>query len=248
MPLVGTRAVNAFDNGPLVTEIGAEPWLLPGCGILQIMYEIDADAMTSLLPPALHPTIPPTVVLTVTNVPESPAGAFVMAEAKVGSRSGARPRGLLVSGFVSTQAAANALAARWGYALKVADVSLSKRYDRVVGKATAGGSIALDMTLLNPEPIAGNDIQYLANLNVARLKKDGAEVARLVQADPEFTFRSADRGQPLLETFDAAAFGLEGAVPVFAVSASYAVADIQMPELRYLVDPAKTPMTAVERI
>ena len=46
MPLVGTRAVNAFDNGPLVTEIGAEPWLLPGCGILQIMYEIDADAMT----------------------------------------------------------------------------------------------------------------------------------------------------------------------------------------------------------
>ncbi len=65
MPLVGTRPVNAFDNGPLVTEIGAEPWLLPGCGILQIMYEIDADAMTSLLPPALHPTIPPTVVLTV---------------------------------------------------------------------------------------------------------------------------------------------------------------------------------------
>lgn len=248
MPLVGTRPVNAFDNGPLVTEIGAEPWLLPGCGILQIMYEIDADAMTSLLPPALHPTIPPTVVLTVTNVPESPAGAFTMAEAKVGSRSGARPRGLLVSGFVSTQAAADALGARWGYPLKVADVALTKRYDRVAGIVHAGGSTPLDMTLLNPEPIAGNDIQYLANLNVARLQKDAQQVARLVQSDPEYTFRSADRGQPHLEAFDAGAFGLEGAVPVYAVSASYAVADIQMPELRYLVDPSKSPIAAVERI
>lgn len=248
MPLVGTRPINAFDGGPLVTELGAKPWTLPGCGILQLMYEIDADAMTSLLPPALHPTIPPTVVLTVTNVPESPAGAFVMAEAKVGSRSGARPRGLLISGFVSTQAAAEALAARWGYPLKVADVSLTKRYDRVIGVARTSGSTALDMTLMNPEPIAGNDIQYLANLNVAKLAKDGAEVARLVQSDPEYTFRSADRGQPHLETFDAAAFGLEGAVPVYPVSASYAVADIQMPELRYLVDPSKAPIAAVERI
>lgn len=248
MPLVGTRPVSAFDNGPLVTQLGAEPWTLPGCGILQIMYEIDADAMTSLLPPALHPTIPPTVVLTVTNVPESPAGAFVMAEAKIGSRSGARPRGLLVSGFVSTQAAADALAAHWGYPLNVADVTLSKRYDRLVGKAVAGGATVLDMTLLNPEPIAGNDIQYLANLNTARLQKDGAEVPRLVQSDPEYSFRSADRGKPELETFDAAAFGLAGAVPIFAVSASYAVADIQMPELRYLVDPSKSPIAAVERI
>jgi hypothetical protein len=248
MPLVGTRSVDAFNGGPLVSQLDAETWTLPGCGILQLMYEVDAEAMTSLLPPALHPTIPPTVVLTVTNIPESPAGAFVLAEAKVGSRSGARPRGLLVSGFASTQAGADAFASRWGYPLKVADVSLMKRYDRVVGTVSMNGKTVLDMTLLNPEPIAGNDIQYLANLNTARIKRDGAEVARLIQSDPDYVFRSADRGKPHLEAFDAAAFGIDGAVPVYPVSASYAVADISMPEIRYLVDPAKPPLASVERI
>ena len=248
MPLVGTRPVEAFNGGPLVSQLDAETWTLPGCGILQLMYEVDAEAMTSLLPPALHPTIPPTVVLTVTNIPESPAGAFVLAEAKVGSRSGARPRGLLVAGFASTKEGADAFASRWGYPLKVADVSLMKRYDRVVGSVSVNGKAVLDMTLLNPEPIAGNDIQYLANLNTARIKRDGAEVARLIQSDPDYVFRSADRGKPHLEAFDAAAFGIEGAVPVYPVSASYAVADISMPEIRYLVDPAKPPLASVERI
>lgn len=248
MPLVGTRSVSAFEGGPKVRPLAGEQWLLPGCGILQVMYEIDADAITSLLPPALHPTIPPTVVFTITNVPESPVGPFVMAEAKVGSRSGARPRGLLVTGFVSTGAAADALGAAWGYPLRVAEVTLSKRYDRVSGRVVASGSSVLDMALMNPEPISGNDIQYLANLNVAQIERNSSWISRLVQSDPEFTFRSADRGGPHLEVFEVGAFGLAGAIPVFPVSASYAVADIQMPELRYVADPAKSPIAAVERL
>jgi hypothetical protein len=247
MPLVGTRPAASFENGPLVTEPQTESLTIASCGILQVMYEIDADAMTSLLPPALHPTIPPTVVFTVTNVPDSPAGPFVMAETKVGCRSGARPRGLLVNGFCSTPQAAQALAARWGYPMTAADVTFGKRYDRIQGTVNLNGKTVLDILLMNPEPIAGNDIQYLANLNVAKITRDGAVVSRLVQSDPDYTFRSADRGKPMLEAFDAEAFGLPGAVPIYAVSASYAVADIAMPELRYLVDPAKNPLAAVEK-
>ena len=248
MPLVGTREVSAFDGGPLVTHMESERWELPGCGILQLMYEIDADAMTSLLPPALHPTIPPTVVFTVTNVPESPAGPFVLAEAKIGSRSGARPRGLLTRGFCSSEKAISELGSRWGFPLQRAEVSLQKRYDRVVGEVTVDGRQLLQITLMNPEPIAGNDIQYLAGLNVARVERDGAQLSRLVQVDPDYVFRSADRGKPELGAFDAGAFGIPAAKPVWAVSASYAVADITMPDLRYLVDPAKPPLTAVERL
>jgi hypothetical protein len=212
------------------------------------MYEIDADAMTSLLPPALHPTIPPTVVLTVTNVPDSPAGPFVLAEAKIGCRSGARPRGLSVGAYCNSAQAITELASRWGYPLRQADVQLNKRYDRVTGEVAVNGAPVLQMNLMNPEPIAGNDIQYLAGLNVAKLERDGATVPRLVQVDPDYVFRSADRGKPELASFDSAAFGIAAAKPVWAVSASYAVADITMPELRYLVDPAKTPLTAVERL
>jgi len=248
MPLVGTREAASFDTGPLVTHLESDRWELPGCGILQLMYEIDASAMTSLLPPALHPTIPPTVVLTVTNVPESPAGPFVLAEAKVGCRSGARPRGLSMRGYCSSARAIEELAARWGYPLRQADVQLHKRYDRVTGEVVLQGRPILELNLMDPEPIAGNDIQYLAGLNVAKVQREGGPVPRLVQVDPDYVFRSADRGKPELGAFDADAFGLPGAVPVWPVSASYAVADITMPELRYLVDPAKPPLMSVERL
>lgn len=248
MPLVGTRALSAFDFGPVVTQPNGETWELPGAGILQIMYEIDAEAVTSLLPPALHPTVPPTVVLTITSVPESPAGPYTLAEARVGSRSGARPRGLSLGAFCNSPEAAKVLAARWGYPLTIGEVTLTRRYDRVTGKVMSNGKTVLEMRMMNPEPIAGNDIQYLAGLNAAKVERGGVVLSRLIQVDPDYVFRSADRGKPELEMFDAAAFKLDGARPHWPVSASYAVADIQMPELRYLVDSAKSPLTAVEQL
>ena len=75
-----------------------------------------------------------------------------------------------------------------------------------------------------------------------------ARFPRLIQVDPDYVFRSADRGKPELSTFDAPAFGLAGAIPVWPVSASHCVADITMPELRYIVDPAKPPLTSVEHL
>ncbi|MBE0610710.1 MAG: acetoacetate decarboxylase family protein [Dehalococcoidia bacterium] len=248
MPLVGTRSATDFASGPLVTAPATERWELPGAGILQLMYEIDAATMTSLLPPALHPTIPPTLVFTVTNVPESPVGPFVLAEVKVGSRSGARPRGLLVRGYCNSAAAIEALSSRWGYPLAHADCTFAKRYDRIEGTVSLTGQSILELTLLNPDPISGNDVQYLANLNVARMVRAGSEVARLVQVDPDYTFRSADRGKPQLGAFDPGAWGVPGASPSFPVSASYCGADISLPEIRYLADPAKDPLTAVERL
>lgn len=223
MPLVGTRPVADFASGPLVTAPATERWELPGAGILQLMYEIDSACMTSLLPPALHPTIPPTLVFTVTNVPESPVGSFVLAEVKVGSRSGARPRGLLVRGYCNSAAAIDALASRWGYPLARADCTFAKRYDRIEGAVDIDGRPILELTLLNPDPISGNDV-------------------------PDYAFRSADRGKPQLGAFDPGAWGLAGASPSFPVSASYCVAGISLPEIRYLADPAKDPLTAVERL
>jgi len=249
MPLVGTRNLGELSaKAPLVDHIETERLELPASGILQLMYEIDDDAMVSLLPPALHPTIPPTLVFTVTKVPESPVGPFVLAEVKVGGRSGARPRGLLLQAFANSQPAIEMLRKRWGYPVDLADCSLEKRYDRIHARVARGDEALLDMTLLNPEPISGNDLQYLAGLNLARMARNGTEETRLIQVDPDFTFRSADRGQPHLETFVAAAWGVGDARTIHPVSASYAVADITMPAVRYLVDPVKSPLTAVERV
>ena len=127
-------------------------------------------------------------------------------------------------------------------------MTLTKRYDRVVARSQAGGRTVLETTLLNPEPIAGNDILYLAILNVAKIQRDGGHV---IAADPGRPGLRLPQRRPR----EAGTGGVRcrrrstctGAKPAHAVSASYAVADIQMPEVRYLVDPAKPPLAAVER-
>ena len=249
MPLVGTRNLSdLLPAAPMVASLDAERMEFPGARILQLMYEIDDDAMTSLLPPALHPTIPPTLVFTVTHVPDGPLGDFTMAEVRVGARSGARPRGFLAHGYCDSSRATEALRSHWGYPLLHSGVSLQKRYDRIHAHIEANGRPVLDMSLINPEPISGNDLQYLASLNIAGVMRDGAECVRLIQVDPDYVFHSADRGQPQLDVFDAAAFKVAGAKTNYAVSASFAVADITMPTIRYLVDPSKPPMLSVERV
>ena len=252
MPLVGTRDLSSLAAvSPLVPRLLAAEeaqWTFAGAQIFQVMYEIDAVAMTSLIPAALHPTIPPTLVFTVTRVPDGPVGPFVLAEARVGCRSGARPRGFLARGYCDSDEAVRVLGERWGYPLRKAKVTLAKRYDRIEASVETSAGMVLDMTLLNPEPVSGNDLQYLAGLNLARVSRDGVELQRLVQVDPDFLFKSADRGKPHLDAFDATAWELGGARTTHPVSASYAVADIAMPVVRYLVDPAQSPLKAVELV
>ena len=69
MPLLGTREVAPLLEGTAVMDgYGTEPLELKGAGILNLVFEIRQDAMISLLPPSLHPTIPPTIVITVTTM------------------------------------------------------------------------------------------------------------------------------------------------------------------------------------
>jgi hypothetical protein len=110
------------------------------------------------------------------------------------------------------------------------------------------GQTILATSLLNPEPISGGDIQYLPAVNLARVQREGAEVPRIVQVDPEFRMAKADRGKPHLEAFDAGAWLLEGADPYWPVSASVAQADMELPVVRYVLDPLKPAIQGVERV
>lgn len=249
MPLTGTLDVSPFEaDAPLVVASGEEPWQLERVAQLQLLYEIDDTNMLELIPPALHPTIPPTILVNVLHAPDSPLGEFTLAQVRIGCRSAARPRAFLRRAYCDSPAAIEVLRERWGYPAAVAEVYLQKRHFEIVATVEAGGATVLDCRLDNPEPVSGNDVQYIANVNLARFKRDGETVTRLVQVDPDYIFHSADRGQPMIGEFDADAWHLPGADPVFPVSASYTVADIQMPHLRYLMDPRKSPLEAVERL
>ena len=249
MPLVGTRDV-AADLAPLTVmpSLDTEALLLPDCRQLQIIYEIDETAMLYLIPPALHPTIPPTVIISVIAADDGPLGAFTLVLVRIGCRSGARPRGLTIQAICDGSEAAAALATRWGFPIVEGDAQLTRNYDRIRATAAVDGEIVLDAELMNPEPINGQDILYLANLNVARVQRNGGEQVRLVQVDAEYVFKNADRGAPQLLEFDAEAFNVPGCEPIWPVSASYTTVDINLPAIRYLVDPAKGPGDSVEKL
>ena len=53
-------------------------------------------------------------------------------------------------------------------------------------ESTAEGKNILDMEMIDREFIAGNDIQYVSSMHLARNKEDGKLV--VVQVDPEWTF------------------------------------------------------------
>jgi hypothetical protein len=249
MPLTGTLDVRPAESElPVVVASGEEPWQLERVAQLQLLYEIDDAAMLSLIPPALHPTIPPTVFVNVLRAPDSPVGPFTLAQVRIGCRSAARPRAFLRRAYCDSQPAIDVLRKRWGYGAMVGDVRLEKRHYEVVAEVDVDGRRILEGRMLSPEAISGGDVQYISNVNLARVDRDGATLTRLVQVDPDFIFHSAERGQPVIDSLDADAWQIPGARPVFPISASYAVADIQMPHLRYLVDPQKGPMEAVERV
>ncbi|MDZ7728127.1 MAG: acetoacetate decarboxylase family protein [Dehalococcoidia bacterium] len=252
MPLTGTLDITPFEaDTPVVEDLGTPSLTFEGASILQVLYELDdADhaAMTTLLPPALHPTIPPTLYINAWHVPESDFGPFTLAEARVGCRAATRPRGFLARAFCDSEQAAGELAKRWGYPVQAADVRLRKTHFSADLTVQSAGRPILEAGMISPEAISGGDVQYIANLNLARVQRDGQPQTRLVQVDAEFTFGAAERGQPYLHAFDAAAWRLEGAVPVHPVSSSRADADIQMPTIRFLVNPALPPLESIERI
>ena len=249
MPLSGTRDIaSLLEQTAVMQGFDTEAVQLPRVSILQVLYEIRQTSMVDLIPPALHPTIPPTIAFVVTEVPESPFGPFVMAEARVGCRAGARPRGFVGRCFVSTREAADVLASRWGYPAHVADVRLKRGYDRITGSVELGGQTLLSAALVNPEPISGGDIQYLPAVNLARVSRNGSIEPKIVQVDPEFRMDKADRGKAQLDAFDSAGWMLEGAEPWWPVSASCALADMELPVIRYVLDPLKPAIQGVEKV
>ncbi|MGH8014442.1 MAG: acetoacetate decarboxylase family protein [Candidatus Binataceae bacterium] len=237
MPLSGNMDVRAF--APNVKEIHGfktEGWQLKDAQILHIHYEIDNDTIASLLPVTLRPVIPAYGVFNITHYPESPVGAFTIAEVRVGCRAGVRPRGFTLRSYVSTEAAARELAHRWGYPAETGDVYLRAFHDRVVGRVKAGGKTVLEMEMLDRDFISGNDIQYVSSMQLCRNQEDGQLV--VVQIDPEWVFKKAERGRPHIIALDSQAWAAGDKLRAdYPISASYTVADVSLAPIRYISDP-----------
>jgi hypothetical protein len=243
--LTGTGDPEArLDGAPSLSGYDAEPVTLAGASVLQVLCEIDSGAMCEMLPPALHPTLPPAVSWLVYDCPETPWGAMRLAQTRIECRSGTRPRGLLISAFCDNPKAAIALSSGWGFAVRAGEIDFSHRYDEVRSRVHRGGQTLLEIGLRRPTPLGEGDIQFVAGMHPAQTPNG----FRLVQCDPLHRDSDAQRGDPIVDEFESSGWGDERIEATYPVSAASCRADITLSKLRFVCKPDQPGYTGTEVI
>jgi len=232
--LIGTADLDDLSRrAPQLDGFSTEPLVLEHVDVLQIMYEMPGSCREALLPPALHPTDPPAVSWLVYRCPASPWGPFAMAQTRVECRSGLRLRAFLITAVVDNATAAAALRDGWGYATRSGRVTLQRRYDAVGALVQVDGATILDVAVSDPDPLAADDLQYVANMNLARTPNG----LRLLQVEPKCRIQRAERGRPRVVSFDGTAWGEPRLQPVYPISASLAIAEVTLQRVRFSCRP-----------
>jgi hypothetical protein len=249
MPLYGTLDLTRSPAAlPTLANLDTEAWTLPKAEMLQLLVEVPRASTDGLLPKAMHPALPSYVIIAVTRYPESPVGPFNLAVLRLGSRAGAHPRGFLLGAIASSEAAAKELRARWGFPVQAGEVKFLRRHDRVTGTVRKNGKTILDGALVNPQPIAGSDVQYINWVTAANAPIDGQTQPILIQVDPKYTLYKADRGMPQVSAFDAAAWNAPGLRLAEPIIATCCTVDTDLPRIRFVMDPLKPVFQGTRRI
>jgi len=250
MPLFGKQDVQAVvTRAPLMNGFGTEAWELKNAEILHLAFEVVEGPAEWLIPPALHPSIPPYVTLSVARFPTSPAGPFALAQVRLVVRAGIRPRAYLLGAYTNSAQAAAELRARWGFTIGLGIITLQARHDRVIGQVVREGQTILEMELENPEQISGADVTYLDSLHLARVIENGKETPVIVQVDPEYVFHSAQRGKPRLISLQADAWGGNGRLRCTnPMHATFCHCDTDLPKLRFALDPSVPAVQSSRRL
>jgi hypothetical protein len=243
--LTGTADLEALAaRAPVMDALDAGPLRLGGVEVMQSAFEIPYASRERLLPPGLHPTTPPLMIILAWRVGDSPWGPFSMAQARISCRSGVRPRGFVASCIVDGADAAAALAAEWGFPTTVGTVTLQRSYDRAELIAARDGATAVHLDGVDPDPLAPGDVQFSVTTTLARTPRG----LRLVQVEPNYELRRVERVRPRLVVFDGAAWGLSGLLPRHPVAATVSVGEISIPRLRFLSRPDVTAFDGTETI
>ncbi len=235
--LVGTADPKRFEkDAPTITAFAGESLELRDCIFLQALCEVESGPMCEMLPPALHPTLPPVVGWSAFEASDSEWGAFRLAQLRIECRSGLRPRGLLVGCVVDagdsgdSERAARALAARFGFRCVVGEVQLARAYDETRLRVARGGRSFVDLVLRKPERIGETDTQFVSSLHPAQTPHG----FRLVQVDIEYAVKRAERGRLEIAAFDAAAWGEDRVRPTLALPGVVGRADVSIRPIRFV--------------
>ncbi len=243
--LSGTADLGALAIGaPTMASFEAEPLHFEAVEVFQAAFELPYAIRQSVLPPGLHPTTPPLLVMLAWSVPDSPWGPFAMAHTRIECRSGVRPRGFVVGGIVDNREAAAELASRFGLPGQEGTVSVARRYDGVELVVASGGRTAAHVVGLDPDPLSARDVQFSVTTTLASTPRG----LRLVQVEPEYDLQRVERVHPRVVVFDGSAWGEPSLQPQYPVSATISVGDVTIPRLRYLSRPDVSAFEGTERL
>jgi hypothetical protein len=232
--LVGTASVDDLSRGiSTIPSWRDESAKLDDVEIVQAMFELPYSAREAVLPPALHPTNPPTMVLQAWRCGGSPWGAFEFAMVRVQCRSGLRPRGLVVGAVIDNEAAGRGLAAGWGFGAVTGEVRVRRFYDATTVEVTLGARTILHLRGADPDPLGPTDANYSSTLNLAHTPNG----LRLVQLDVTADLDRVERMHSEAIAYDAAGWGTPMLDPRNAVSASVGVGRLMLDRVRYCCKP-----------
>ena len=231
-------------SAPAMDSLDGEPARFEEVEVLQAAFETSYSHRQTTLPPGLHPTIPPLMVLLAWKVPDGPWGPFAMVQARVSCRSGVRPRGYVTGGVIDNPDAGRVLSSRFGLPLRQGEVSLVRRYDRAELVVSRDGKTALHLAGLDPDPLSPTDLQFSVTTTLAKTPRG----LRLIQSEPEYDLRRVERIRPRLSAFDATAWGEPLLEPRHPVSATVSVGDVIIPRLRYVSRPDVTAFEGTEKL
>lgn len=243
--LTGTADLNELAAGaPEIPGYFDQPIVLEDVTLLQILMEMRNGAREAVLPPSLHPTIPPSLSMQVWQVGSGPWGAFAMAVARVSCRGGVRARGFTTGAAASTPAAVAGLSSQLGYPARLADVTLHASYSGAEVAVVEAGRQTFAASAIDPVPLDADDVQYTSTLNLARVPAG----LRLVQAEFHLEPQRVERLHGRLQQFAPHAWGNERLDPYFVVAASLAAGRVTFPPLRFQLRPDELAFTGTETI
>lgn len=243
--LRGTADVVALAEGaPTLREFHAHTLDLDGVVLLQMVMEMRNRAREAVLPPSLHPTLPPTLSMQIWQVAGSPWGAFTLAVARVSCRSGVRARGFTTAAVASSDPAVQGLTGSFGYPVRRGDVHLYASYSGADASVAVDGRETFRAAAIDPVPMGPDDVQYTGTLNLIHAPAG----PRLLQVEFHLEPTRVERLRSRLEAFDAAAWGSANLDPYYAVTASLALGQVTFAPLRFLLHAEELAFTGTEPI
>lgn len=208
--------------------------------ILTFTNEIDTRSAFTVIPKALHPSLPPYMTIIFRRHPDSRFGPLTTVEMNIRARSTIHQVGYTVASFTDNPDATAWLRVQYGFPSRTAEIRCEQRYTGVVAEVSVAGETLFAGELRTPHYISPTDVLFTPTLNLALV--DGQ--LKLVQQELEYTLEKAERGSAVISAFDAKALGepaieLTNPLPPTFVHAR----EVGYGSVRFLVDPERPAMS-----